>query len=589
MEKATKSRVIVACCALVAFGLSSCVDHDYDLSKDINMEVTVGGNLTLPPSSTAPYTMAQILNLDANSSIKPVGAEYGLNAGDYVLVQDGSASPADFSINPVTLTNLNATASQEELTYTGVGTPMRITSDVVDLVNDLNISDDNVDKQVVSITSAKVDIALNVTLTFSALDNYHGSVYVEPGFEVAFPDSWVVKSTTSDADVSVVSGHILRFNSEKTIPAGQSLNLSVVITDIDLSKAPAGQGIYQLGHFRLNADIVSNGKVSIDNGGLALGESTRMMLDIKPRITTASINGFTGRVNPDVTIDSTSFDITGVPEFLKGDDNNLDLNNPCIYLKVNNTSPVDVDVNAALTGYYDGKAPFTIYIGSQHGTAPVLIKANAYTVICLSRLGQGADTAAGEVNVAVPDLGALISTIPDKISMLDISAKVPQDKDYTLTLGSNFGFTLDYQAVVPLSFGPDMHFVYSTDDNGWDEDLDKYNFNEVHATIKVENTVPMNMVPSVRGIGRDGKVLSDITATVTGTVAAGSLDTPSVSTLEVVLKSTAANIGELDGVEFDFSATAAPAFVGMPLNQAQALRFTEVRLQLVGGIDIDLN
>lgn len=39
--------------ALSLFGMVSCVDNDYDLSKDIDMSVTVGGNdLTIPASDT---------------------------------------------------------------------------------------------------------------------------------------------------------------------------------------------------------------------------------------------------------------------------------------------------------------------------------------------------------------------------------------------------------------------------------------------------------------------------------------------------------------------------------------------------------
>ena len=29
-------------------GLFSCIDNDYDLNKDINLEISVGGNLSLP-------------------------------------------------------------------------------------------------------------------------------------------------------------------------------------------------------------------------------------------------------------------------------------------------------------------------------------------------------------------------------------------------------------------------------------------------------------------------------------------------------------------------------------------------------------
>ena len=81
------------------FGMQGCVDHGYDLSQDIDMTMEFGGNLTLPPSSVAPYSMKKIMNLpdDGSSSIRPDGALYGLSAGDYVLVQSGSGSSTTFS------------------------------------------------------------------------------------------------------------------------------------------------------------------------------------------------------------------------------------------------------------------------------------------------------------------------------------------------------------------------------------------------------------------------------------------------------------------------------------------------------------
>lgn len=588
MKKAIYGRCCATLAAVSVLALASCVDNDYDLSKDIDMTINVGGNLTLPPSSTEPYTMEQILNLDANSSIKPDGFEYGLEEGDYVLVQDGTASPSTFKIDEVTLSDLAAASSDIELNFVGVGNDVRVSADVVDLTNDLDLRDDNVDRQLVSLQQADVDIKLNIELSFTALDNYHGSIFIERGFEIAFPDGWTIQNNLNDG-CGIKDNHILVFNDEKVVNAGQKLLLSVTVTNINLENAGPGEGLYAPGHFNLQPSIVSNGRVSIDNGSLALGESTRVSLTARPAMTTAVITGFTGCVNPDITVDPTSFTISDVPDFLMEEGNNLDIENPRINLVVRNTSPVDVNINGKLEGFYSGKTPVEVWVGDEHGTDAVLVRGNSTTVICLSRLGEGADVAAGEVNVKVPGLGDLITTIPDRIEMSSITAIVPQNKVYQFRLGTIYDFMVNYKAIIPLAFGPDLKFTYTTSDNGWDSDLDKYNFKEVVATIAVENTAPLNMVPKVRGIDPAGNELTDITATVDGTVTAGNLGNPSKSLLTVTLKSTAANMGELDGIEFDFDATSSPDFIGVPLNIKQALRFTEIKLQLRGGVDIDLN
>ena len=54
MERKLKNHAVVGICALGLIGLNSClkVDETYDLDKDFDMTITVGGDLTVPGSST---------------------------------------------------------------------------------------------------------------------------------------------------------------------------------------------------------------------------------------------------------------------------------------------------------------------------------------------------------------------------------------------------------------------------------------------------------------------------------------------------------------------------------------------------------
>ena len=98
--------------SLIAFGvaatvsLNSCVDHDYDLTEDIDLTLQLGGNLSLPASSTDILTLSQSLDLKDDSSIKTAktDGQYGLKTGDYALVQDGSSEPAEFEVEKSTST-----------------------------------------------------------------------------------------------------------------------------------------------------------------------------------------------------------------------------------------------------------------------------------------------------------------------------------------------------------------------------------------------------------------------------------------------------------------------------------------------------
>ena len=63
--------LLIGVATIVSVSVTSCVDHDYDLSKDMDLNVTLGGEtIYLPASSTGNLTMDNILDLGSESSIK---------------------------------------------------------------------------------------------------------------------------------------------------------------------------------------------------------------------------------------------------------------------------------------------------------------------------------------------------------------------------------------------------------------------------------------------------------------------------------------------------------------------------------------
>lgn len=52
-------------------GITACVDDAYDLSKDVDMTITVGGeNLSIPGSNTDLITLEKIFDLAPESDVK---------------------------------------------------------------------------------------------------------------------------------------------------------------------------------------------------------------------------------------------------------------------------------------------------------------------------------------------------------------------------------------------------------------------------------------------------------------------------------------------------------------------------------------
>ena len=73
MKKNFKNHAVVGVCALGLIGLNSCqVDDAYDLDKEIDKTITVGGDLTIPGSSTDNMMLKDLLEIEEGSAVRKV-------------------------------------------------------------------------------------------------------------------------------------------------------------------------------------------------------------------------------------------------------------------------------------------------------------------------------------------------------------------------------------------------------------------------------------------------------------------------------------------------------------------------------------
>lgn len=121
MNKLSRVGTMIGTSIIALGALQSCVDNDYDLNKDMNLVVNVGGGqLSVPGSSTEQFSLKKLLDLDSESSIQPADQAtadlYGLEVGDYVLRQKGDPSTGDFEIGKVNL-NVNGTHQSNHVEF----------------------------------------------------------------------------------------------------------------------------------------------------------------------------------------------------------------------------------------------------------------------------------------------------------------------------------------------------------------------------------------------------------------------------------------------------------------------------------------
>lgn len=590
MKRPLRLKLLQGCSvALVAVGAVGCVDHDYDLSEDIDLTISLGGdNLTVPGSSTEQIFLSKILDLNEGSSIKAVEVDgmYGLAKGDYVLLQEGSSSPSYFDVEEVSIGHINGskstTALPEFYNVTGATSVSQTTQMIL---NTMRLSDDNVTTDLVSLSSADVDVNLTIAVGYTSPD-FSGTAYIEKGYDVVFDPCWTVEpgDAATAAILENVDYHTLRFKQRYGITASRQLVAKVRITHADLTKVPQGQGLYAPGKFFIENEVETYGNVSIDLADLPIGARANISVVTDINVSDARLLKVRGIVDPKIDIAETTFDINDIPDFLSDPANNLDMSNPQITLSIVNNSPLSITLEGMLASYADGKAIAEVGIGASYGTAAIVANANATTDIVISR----EPVASAANNVVVPDLSSLLATVPDRICFHDAKSKaVAQPAEFVL--GSTYTFDCDYNAVIPLAFGDAMQLHYTHIENEWDEDLSDYDFNTAVVTADVINTIPLDMTPSAAPLNVAGDEFTNVDVTVDGKVPAGTVDKPSKAQISITLQSKGATLDGLDGVKLLFDAIANRDFVGVNLNENQSIKFENIRITIKGGVLVDLN
>jgi hypothetical protein len=589
----------ILCSGVAAIGLllgaEGCVDHDYDLSQDLDMTVAVGGDLTIPSSSVAPYTLKKIMNLsNENGSLRADGEKYGLAQGDYVLAVNGGDSRATFSIPVITIHNLSTAGGSNDCEVKFSGLPSNVSQlyptlavnigttgtnqyepNIAAIVNDIYMNEPNVTDELKRLDYVSTDITAKYEMWMTLNgSNYNGTI--KQGFRLAFDKALDMEIISTNAPCAF-QGSDLVFTQDAQI---SKLELKIRVKGIDCTKLASDQGLSNR-TFKYDGNVTTTGSLSLPTTGFSAGDVT-VKIHTNFSISDASITGVIGVVNPSVNVGNSTFAITDIPDFLKNNGTCLDVANPQIYLNVNNTSNATANVSVVLTAESYERGDL------QSITVSGICVVPGQNVICLSRDGTGYRTGVSSY-VKVADLSKLISEVPDEIIVSGWKVAVEQSP-IAFELGKSYDFTTNCDVVAPLAFGQDMKFTYTDVEDGWDEDLSDYNFKSVKITANAVSSIPLTMTPTARALFKDdasGVRSAGITVNVDGNIAAGTLANPTESTFNIELISKVENLDGLDGVELTLNA--ANPIVGEALNENQAITIKKLTLKIAGGVIVNLN
>lgn len=573
-----------------AVSVTSCLNEDYDLTKDIDTNISIDGDISAPLGNSEFILVDDFLNLgnDGEDVLKTDAS------GNYYVSVTGRGSSSDvelpllsFSDELVTDGGYIAKIKKSELPLPSSGTvPAEQYTKHFNVSSTPMTVNEDVPHEIRAVKDAEVSGVVNISLTVTTGKATLSDLIID------FPD-YLEFADVKDAGLNFnPDGNLLTIMSPQISTVAKNYYLNVV--GIDFDKIPSGQGFLPSQHkIVLNDEIKLSAfdvnAVLSDLGTTVEAIPNEIVADIDISISSLIVKTALVKVDPDIVIDPFISNVGELPDFLSGDDVVLDLYNPVLKLNIDNRTPLKLNLNADIMSY-KGADHRTAHVGNAKGGEAIALTPSGMNRLYISRTGEGVPT--GFASVVVPDFSSLISIVPDRIGVENIDVEAA-DEFVTLTSGGRYNVVYDFELAAALAFGKDVKIVYSTDFTGWNE---TFNPNDESFALEIRdadvkfdfvNMIPMTISLDAAAIDVDGNVIPGIKVTLNGDIPAGSVEKPSTSALTLNLEGSAEQMRKLDGLRLNLIGSDPGTMSGVCLNKNQGVQFKNMKIRLQAKMDIE--
>ncbi len=589
--------LLPATLAVGMLALGSCTNNDYDLNKvDMTMGFG-GGEITLPNSSTGIIKLADVLDLeedgsvvlDADSNYVFRLAETTVDAAkpyvEKVRLEPTSES-LDFVFNPT------SGAKQHSTRRAAAGTTVRVPEQ-----NVMNFSFSGNSHEVKSLSSASIsDTRMTLTLTF-------------PSAMASCMPTLSTVTLNMPGYLKLSSARLTRGSGNVSIPSSGCVVLSNVSTSGDIALEMVVSGL----DFT-NYDTKYGELKKIENGSINISGRMTMAMEAEltaiPTVSSFTIhssvsideivvNSAKGIFDPTIDLnDLGEVNVTGVPDFLRDGDVNIDLANPQIRLKVASNMEVGAKVDGKIIAIKDGQQTAAVDLQD------IDIKKKSETAddttrICICRSVPETQEQGWDY-YPVANLSSLVRIIPDRIKITDTDVQADQDNEAEFEFGKHYTVAPSYSVEAPLAFAEDARIVYKDSTDGWHKDIKDLELSDgsyVEMTANVESRVPVYLEVKAEPMDENGNVISaaKLKVEIPNGIDASADGKQSVTTPISIkisqLEDDALKL--LDGLRFTITGAASKdgkSVTGITLNaRDHTLKLTDVLVKLKGKVIGDFN
>ena len=281
-----------------------------------------------------------------------------------------------------------------------------------------------------------------------------------------------------------------------------------------------------------------------------------------------------------------------LPDFMKGEDVILDLQNPILIIDSEDIPAGEVEAEIDIKSY-------TGAVEQKSCKVSGLLDGQQYTVC---------QTADPGIPSGILQAGTYLFKQPQSGNLNDIIRKIPESirigvtsihANQFATPVYNQDFSISYQLYAPIRIGADLHLCYQTTEGNWakeyDEDIRKMDAQEFYIKGELHNTMPMDAIIDIIPIDTEGKAIPSLTtwnmqvnANAKSDVAYTLRSTDQQKTLGAYI--TGENKTPiLNGVKIVCTLKTSPQHVGEYLKTNAAVRINKMQVGVRGNFSYNAN
>lgn len=598
----SKMLVCLLSCGLLTLG-TGCTDNDFDLSK-IDTTIGIGGDgLTLPTNSTENIMLDDFLELN-NSDLVSIA-----DNGDYMFHKEGDdCTPAHPNIDKVVVTSQGINNNFKVAVVVPPsallsGRKLSKRAKKIDLIKAGGKVAEfeyvgNAPKEIEELTSAGVSAPVTIRVNLS---NDLKS------FVPKFKDLTLQIPSYMHLDITSCSPNSYSYNPKTgkitltDVSTASNIVIEGKVTTLDFKATPTTNNKLTFvankkneGKVNMKGEIETSISFDEINANVTSIPSD-LHLSAVMSMDDITITSAKGKFNPDIDLGNLgNIEINNVPDFLTGDEVNVNLHNPIIELEIGS--------NIAVTGKVSGTIVATFDNGKPNRSVDIpkmTIKPNANTRICICKHKEGVDDTNYDEVVEVPNLSDIFATIPKTIKF-DADASADATKEAEVKLGHKYIITPKYNITAPLAFDAGANISYTDSFDGWNENIEDCEFAEgtfIELTADIENKLPAYLDVNADAIDVDGNKMSQdlIEVKVSNSIAA-STDGVQAKTTPIIItlrEKKSGMLKKVDGLEYNIKLAAGEgnnAIVGKTINAYHhTITAKNIKVKLVGKIIADFN